>query len=192
MRVGKQIGFTIVELLVVVVVLLILTAITSALYSDVQTQAKDTKVADAADKVADALKLYIADNGRFPVAGWGSTAAIGPGPECNGGFGGWFATGSYSCSLEDVLILNKYLPAGFSSTIPQGTFFPGATHNTSIMVDGHNASSRYVLVSYRMDSPSAADTAHFNAELTKCGINPAGVVGQRDGNGMTNGICVKY
>lgn len=192
MRVGKQIGFTIVELLVVIVVLLILTAITATVYSNVQVQARDTKVIAAADKVADALKLYIADNGRFPIYGWGSSAAIGAGPECNGGLGGWFATGAYPCSLEDVLVLNQYLPSGFSSSIPQSSAFPSYSHNASIIVDGHNATTRLVLVSFRMESPSDSDTAHFNAELQKCGINPAGAVPQRDTFFMTNAICVKY
>jgi prepilin-type N-terminal cleavage/methylation domain-containing protein len=69
-------GFTIVELLIVIVVIGILAAITVVAYSTVQVKARD---ADRKTDVATIIKMmesYYALNGRYPASG-GSTAING-------------------------------------------------------------------------------------------------------------------
>jgi type II secretion system protein G len=65
-------GFTIVELLIVIVVIGILAAITIVAYNGVQTRARDaTRKSDLA-VIAKAIQLYYADNGVYPPGstGW--------------------------------------------------------------------------------------------------------------------------
>lgn len=183
-------GFTLVELLIVIVVVAILAVVTATMYADAQKQARDTQLRDAADKVADAIQLFTAKNGHFPVGGWNSTTAL-SGTECTTGGQGWFGTGMYTCTLEDTLVASGYLPAGFSAALPQNTDFNnGSPKNQSIMV--YVQPQNMALVFYAMESPTQQDTDHFNAQMQKCGINTSGTVFQRDSYGMRNAICFQY
>ena len=62
----RQSGFTIVELLIVIVVIGILAAITIVAYNGIQTRAKNTKTISATNAWIKAIKLYEADNGSLP------------------------------------------------------------------------------------------------------------------------------
>ncbi len=66
---NKQSGFTIVELLIVIVVIAILAAITVVAYNGIQQRANNNKTTQALSSWIKALTLYKADNGRWP-AGW--------------------------------------------------------------------------------------------------------------------------
>jgi prepilin-type N-terminal cleavage/methylation domain-containing protein len=61
-------GFTIVELLIVVVVIAILAAISVVAYTSIQERARDSIRADAMAKIERALELYKTDHGRYPSA----------------------------------------------------------------------------------------------------------------------------
>lgn len=188
-------GFTIVELVVVVVIIAILALITAVLYNSAQKQSRDVALTDAADKVGDALQLYIQRNGTWPLGGSGSTAAAGA-SGCTNGRDGWFASGAYTCSVEDTLVKSGYLPSGFSAGLPVNTEY-GKTNRYSLMVykigsGDLSTGSNKGMVFYAMEDYTASDTAHFNAEMQKCGINPAGTVSQRDSYKMRNGICISY
>jgi prepilin-type N-terminal cleavage/methylation domain-containing protein len=70
----KSQGFTIVELLIVVVVIAILAAITIVSYNGVTERARNLKTIAAARNYSDALQLYYSDNGTYPaVVGNGVT-----------------------------------------------------------------------------------------------------------------------
>lgn len=60
-------GFTIVELLIVIVVIGILAAITVVAYNGVQNRAYDTTVQSDLSSIANKVKLYEADNGYLPA-----------------------------------------------------------------------------------------------------------------------------
>lgn len=60
-------GFTIVELLIVIVVIGILAAIVIVAYNGVQNKAKTTKNQTNASSVQKAAEAYNADNGAYPV-----------------------------------------------------------------------------------------------------------------------------
>lgn len=62
-----QAGFTIVELLIVIVVIAILAAITVVAYNGVQVRAKNSQTQQALSTWVKALKLYKADNGTYPA-----------------------------------------------------------------------------------------------------------------------------
>lgn len=69
---SKSRGFTIVELLIVIVVIAILAAIVIVAYNGVQNRAKDAALNDQIQKLQTAVELYNTDNGTYPKsANWG-------------------------------------------------------------------------------------------------------------------------
>lgn len=60
-------GFTIVELLIVVVVIAILAAITLVTYSGIQQRANNAAIIDAASKSLRMIQAYIAANDKYPA-----------------------------------------------------------------------------------------------------------------------------
>lgn len=93
-------GFTIVELLIVIVVIGILAAITIIAYNGVQQRARDTQRVDAAENIRKGLELYRAVNGTYPTAINSGTSAVGgiyPG-------GGWEVSQIASSTWLDRLI----------------------------------------------------------------------------------------
>lgn len=64
---AKQKGFTIVELLIVIVVIAILAAISVVAYNGIQTRAENTKTLQSVTQYAKAIKLYVADQGAYPI-----------------------------------------------------------------------------------------------------------------------------
>lgn len=79
-------GFTIVELLIVIVVIAILAAITIVAYNGIQSRARDAQRAQDVKTIAKALELYYIDKGAYPNyynytpgstainSGWSTTA----------------------------------------------------------------------------------------------------------------------
>ena len=73
MKVTKS-GFTIVELLIVIVVIAILAAITIVAYNGIQSRSRDTKRTQDVAQIQKALELYRVKNGSYPPTG-ATTAA---------------------------------------------------------------------------------------------------------------------
>lgn len=65
----QQKGFTIVELLIVIVVIAILAAITTVAYNGMQQRARDTDRTSDVMAIQKALELYRVDNGVYPSVG---------------------------------------------------------------------------------------------------------------------------
>lgn len=61
-----QFGFTIVELLIVIVVIAILAAISIVAYNGIQQRARDNSRITKIQSIAKAIELYKVDNGRYP------------------------------------------------------------------------------------------------------------------------------
>lgn len=66
---NRKQGFTIVELLIVIVVIAILAAISIVAYNGIQQRANNTKTITAANQVVKAISGYIAANGTYPSTG---------------------------------------------------------------------------------------------------------------------------
>jgi prepilin-type N-terminal cleavage/methylation domain-containing protein len=73
---NKQIGFTIVELLIVIVVIGILAAITIVAYNGIQQRAKAAAVSSALTQAAKKLAVYQVDNSAYPSSGNLAAAGI--------------------------------------------------------------------------------------------------------------------
>ena len=69
-------GFTIVELLIVIVVIAILAAITIVAYNGIQNRANDSTVSSDFSGMAKKIALYQADNGQYPLTSEMSTLGI--------------------------------------------------------------------------------------------------------------------
>ena len=72
-------GFTIVELLIVIVVIAILAAITVVAFNGVQQRGRDSRRVADMNAISKALELYKAQNGRYPTVNYTGL----------GGQGGW-------------------------------------------------------------------------------------------------------
>lgn len=92
-------GFTIVELLIVIVVIAILAAISVVAYNGVQTRARDNVRKSDLATIAKALDLYLTDNGEYP-----------PHPGNNG----WCTQMSHPSHTTTVNALRTYI-----SSVPQ-------------------------------------------------------------------------
>lgn len=66
MKTDKQRGFTIVELLIVIVVIAILAAITIVAYNGIQKRARDAERAQDISSIQKVLEVYYVDKGYFP------------------------------------------------------------------------------------------------------------------------------
>ena len=75
----KQTGFTIVELLIVIVVIGILAAITIVAYNGVQGRARFATAQSDLRSINQAILMYYADNGKYPS----------PTSSCTNGWCGW-------------------------------------------------------------------------------------------------------
>lgn len=64
----KQAGFTIVELLIVIVVIAILAAISVVAYNGVQIRAENSKTINGVAAYTKIFSLYAADKGEYPIA----------------------------------------------------------------------------------------------------------------------------
>lgn len=80
----KQAGFTIVELLIVIVVIAILAAVTVVAYNGIQQRASFSKMRSELLSINKAIQLYYADNGAYPITPTGSSGQV-----CSGSWCGW-------------------------------------------------------------------------------------------------------
>lgn len=65
----KAYGFTIVELLIVIVVIAILAAISIVAYNGIQARALDSRMKSDLSAAANKFELYNVDNGAYPASG---------------------------------------------------------------------------------------------------------------------------
>lgn len=102
-------GFTIVELLIVIVIIGILASITIVAYNNIQQRGRDTKRKDDVAKIVRAGKLWMVDSGK-------QLSAIGAGS--SGAAVGWF-DGPYSPypSVKSALVSANYLSDGVTDPI---------------------------------------------------------------------------
>lgn len=116
-------GFTIVELLIVVVVIAILAAITIVAYNGIQDRAKAARITASIDAYGKALELYRVENGNYPTVSSGCLGVAADYP-ASGAFSagacvmsGSTADTTYSTSLGDSL-------ASYQSSRPSALLDP--------------------------------------------------------------------
>lgn len=75
--VSQRAGFTIIELLVVIIVIAILATVTIVSYSGIQKRAQDAVTATNESQAKKALEVYNVENGQYPSSQSGFDALIG-------------------------------------------------------------------------------------------------------------------
>lgn len=96
----KQTGFTIVELLIVIVVIAILATLTIVAYNGIQTRSKNVKTTVAVAAWVKAFKLYQADNNSYPP----TNSCLGdvgtyPANKCSSTYG-WYVESQFTTPME--------------------------------------------------------------------------------------------
>lgn len=179
----KHRGFTIIELIVVIVVIAILAAISIVTYNGIQTRAKDGRMVSGVKTVEDAMILWSNKYGDQVPGGSGSTTSVGP-EGCVNGSSGWFSSGIYTCSQEDTLVATGFLPSDFTKNLPKNTYAYTYTTNGRFSLMLYPCGAKKHILFWTLMSPSASDTANFDAERAKCGYGSNNVF--RDNYGMRN------
>ncbi len=122
----KQTGFTIVELLIVIVVIAILAAITIVAFNGIQARARDSERTAEAKLLQNAIEMYRVDNGTYPLHASGND---------NSG---------YSISVIESLLVPKYI-----NSLPQE---PNST-NYYQYVRGTSGNSFGIRMQYEQRTP---------------------------------------
>lgn len=149
----KAYGFTIVELLIVIVVIGILAAISIVAYNNVQQKARDSQRAQDIRTIAKALEMYYTDYGEFPNSACGASCP--PGKK-GGTTVATTADGSWSV-LEDALVPDyiSALPKDPQASTDKDPGYTGATNYDYLRWVPSTCSTvttkTYVLV-YRLES----------------------------------------
>lgn len=133
MQWAKQKGFTIVELLIVIVVIAILAAITIVAYNGITTRANNTQTFNAVAAHARAINSYAADKGTYPVSTYSCLGPVGTrcsnttdtsGPSACGGYGQAATQNAYVAAMNTI---TTSLPTPSSQTMQcSGKAYGGA------------------------------------------------------------------
>ena len=143
-------GFTIVELLIVIVVIAILAAITIVAYNGIQTRAENTKTIAGVNQAVKLLRAYKTINGDYPN---NSLACIGTGytnDVCSTGTDGTTPSATSSSSFNTALMSVGSLPTPSTKSFTLST--------TGNVVAGANWNYSEKMIRYHLlDSSSTCD-----------------------------------
>jgi prepilin-type N-terminal cleavage/methylation domain-containing protein len=130
-------GFTIVELLIVIVVIGILAAITIVAYNGIQTRAENTKTIQAVAQYVKAIRAYAGTYGNYPVTtvypclgpvGTSCARLSGDGVDCGLSEGGATAQAAFNTELGKIL--SGSLPQLSTQTLACGSSTYGGAYYT--------------------------------------------------------------
>lgn len=153
----RQAGFTIVELLIVIVVIAVLASITVVAYNGIQERSLDSRMESGVNQLEKAIRLWSTQTAELPKGGWSSTTALAAGASnCADGSGGWVTTGTYSCALEDMLVAKQLITSGFARSLPTNSAYASTDGSRSLMFYPCGSSGRYALY-WHLRSPTAED-----------------------------------
>jgi general secretion pathway protein G len=175
-------GFTIVELLIVIVVIGILAAITITAYNGVQVRARDSARISKVKSISKAIELYRVDNGMYPPildgVGWETT--------CGSQTDNWGHCDRNKILADSLAPYMKIDPTSLSDAT-QGNYF---YHYTSQATDNYQT---YGLMVYLEGSSGQSDGGYV-ANAYEVGPKPAYCMSKYTGTNASwtsyNSLCV--
>lgn len=161
-------GFTIVELLIVIVVIAILAAISVVGYSNIQRNTRDSVRLQSIAQIQRALEIYRTEHGRYP-------AHIASGTNVPAGFIGRFGS-SYSHSVDTAgNWLRTLKESGVSGEMPIDPINNSDYHFVYWSSEGYGACTGepFYVLGARFESPSKipAHAAPLNCSLGSTSAN---------------------
>lgn len=153
-------GFTIVELLIVIVVIGVLTTITIVAYNGVQDRARTVQAISGAEKYIQALGILALDTNSYPVPAVSGTIACFDGTQiCNGGANQTYSTALYNAVKQHI----PQLPLSFPYTTTLLTYASTAD------VGGGTYLGYYILFSIPVSQTCPQNVA--NARFLNTGVS---------------------
>lgn len=123
---SKKSGFTIVELLIVIVVIGILSAIVVVAYNGIQERARDSQRKSDIASITKALEMYYLDHDRYPL---GSCGPSYPDPKVINA--SWATTADGSWSVLEAALVPEYM-----SELPKDPLYEDS--DTAAIYGGHS------------------------------------------------------
>lgn len=169
-RTSRHLGFTIVELLIVIVVIAILTTVVTVAYRGMQARARDSVKIATVNKLTKALEMYYLDNGRYPGLqdGSGIEGACG---SLTDNWGWCDRMKSLADALAPYLTVD---PVSLSS------FTTGTTYYYYYNSSGNDNFMHYGLMAYLEGNDGQNDGGYY-ANAYETGSNPAYCMGAYSG-----------
>ena len=163
-------GFTIVELLIVIVVIAILAAISVVAYTGIQNRSKDSIIKSQASQFAKALTNWGTLTGRTaPSGGYGSTQPLGTDGSCpDGSSVGWVAQATYTCTLEEELAYHKLLPPDFVRSLPGNAHMGNSSGLYTLMIYPCVSANNTWAILYYLNSPSPEEVSRYTTLISEC------------------------
>lgn len=159
-EIRRNAGFTIVELLIVIVVIAVLASITIVAYNGIQARSRDSKRIEKVKAMARALELYNVDNGRYPPIHDGSGAE----GSCGSQTENWGHC-DRNKTLTDALAPYMQIDPTSLSNATQGNYY---YYYNSPNADGYQS---YGLRVYLEGSDGQGDGGYYN-NAYEVGQNP--------------------
>lgn len=156
-------GFTIVELLIVIVVIAILAAITTVAYSGISQRSRDSTRKNDVTTIKKALELYYVDNGSYPASSCTASCKIN---------GSWSSTSDDSWSNLAAALVPKYLsklPVDPQASITTSPAISGG-YNYDYISAGvwcNKADRQIYMLTYRLENESQKNEISGGCTVTQ-------------------------
>ena len=178
----KHTGFTIVELLIVIVVIAILAAITIVAYTGIQQRANNTAIIDGVGKIKRMVEAYVAANNEYPYLGEAEVVCVTTDSSCRRNSGPVAATPAFDAAMATIGSVPRSVP--LASSVRGGVNYQYKAART---VDG--VSAPVVLIYYIIGPNASCGYPVLNTDNnTATTISAPYSIGDVNGSGST--YCV--